>query len=76
MLNETYMELLKDPAHWAFELTLEVVTIAAAAAWGWVRVKRHIHKDVDDMFRATTSHFHEDLEQLNGRNATDELHQG
>ena len=51
MLAETYLELLTDPGHWAFELTVEAVTFAAGAAWGWARVKRHVHRDIDRAVR-------------------------
>lgn len=42
-----YLELLRDPAHWAFELTLVALIDGIIGVLVWPRIKRHIHRDVD-----------------------------
>lgn len=64
MIGETYWTLMRDPAHWLFELTLEALTFGAGAAWAWVRVRRHIHRDVDDAVRMVEQHMHDDMATL------------
>lgn len=46
MLAETYWELMRDPSHWFFELTLEVLTSLVfgfvVAKLAWPRFKRYV----------------------------------
>lgn len=58
ILAETYWELMKDPAHWLFELTLIVIfdVIIGAIAWPfikrWIKEhdrKKHAHQHCDDV---------------------------
>jgi hypothetical protein len=44
MLAETYWQLVRDPAHWVFELTVEAVTAVFAFIYGAFWVKRHDRK--------------------------------
>lgn len=76
MIAETFGDLLRDPAHWAFEGVTDVVFGMVIGGIVWPRIRAHIHRDTRDVDRAVTQHFHEYLEQLNGRDATNELHQG
>lgn len=46
MLAETYMQLLKDPAHWLFELTLVVIFDGLIGLLVWPRIRDHLHRDV------------------------------
>lgn len=55
---ETYWELMSDPAHWLFELTLIVIfdIIIGAIAWpfvkNWIKKhdeKKHAHKHCDEV---------------------------
>jgi hypothetical protein len=44
MLAETYMQLLGNVPHWAFELTVEAVSAAVGAVFARIWVKRHDRK--------------------------------
>lgn len=50
MIAETYFQLLRDPAHWLFELTLVVLFDGLLGILVWPRIRDHFHRDV----RATT----------------------
>ncbi len=58
MVAESFWVLLKDPAHWEFELFLMVVFDGLIGAIAWPLIKRHIHRDV----RHAEDHFHVDLD--------------
>lgn len=42
MIAETYWELMKDPSHWLFELTLLALFDGLIGALAWPLVKRWI----------------------------------
>ena len=44
LLAETYTELLRDPAHWYFELTLIVIFDIIIGAIAWPFIKQAIRK--------------------------------
>lgn len=44
LASETYLDLVTDWAHWAFELTVEAVTAAVAYGFGKRAVRRHDEK--------------------------------
>lgn len=55
ILLETFWVLLRDPAHWEFELFLILLFDGVIGALVWPFVRRHIHRDV----RAAEQHDHE-----------------
>jgi len=73
MIAETYLELLTDIPHWMFELTVEAVTFALGVAWGWARVKRHIHDDISEAEQRITAHLEDDMDAVD---RAKERHQG
>lgn len=57
-LSETYIELLKDPAHWAFEITLIVIfdVLLGMVLWPfakkWLKnhdARKHAHQHCEDV---------------------------
>ena len=73
MIAETYWQLLTDPAHWLFELTLEALTFAAGALWAWAKIKRHIHNDIARAARRIEEHLESDMDIVD---RAKERHQG
>jgi hypothetical protein len=63
LLLETYLSLLKDTNHWAFELTLMLLFDVLIGALVWPYITRHIHRDV----ASAETHDHELIEQLKNR---------
>jgi hypothetical protein len=55
VIAETFWELLRDPAHWMFELFLMVVFDVIIGAILWPLIKRHIHRDI----REAKDHYHD-----------------
>lgn len=49
ILAETFWDLLRDPAHWYFELFLILLFDVLIGALAWPMIRRHIHRDVDDV---------------------------
>ena len=51
-MHETFWTLLRDAAHWEFEIFLTILTEAATAGIGWLFVRKHwrhhIARDVRD----------------------------
>jgi hypothetical protein len=49
-MNETFWDLLRDPAHWQFELLVGFIEMLVfdviIGALAWPVIKRHIHRDV------------------------------
>lgn len=41
-LAETYMELMKDPSHWAFEITLIIIFDVIIGMIAWPLIKRAV----------------------------------
>lgn len=60
---ETFGTLLRDPAHWYFELFLILIFDVIIGAVAWPFIKRHIHKDVD----TAEQHEHEQIGALKQR---------
>lgn len=60
MLAESFWTLLRDPAHWQFELFLMLVFDVVLGALVWPVIKRHIHRDVDD----AEEHEHDQIDLL------------
>lgn len=64
ILLESFTALLRDPAHWYFELFVgavqELVFGVLVGAFLWPRLKAHIHRDINRLeeqhghFTATT----------------------
>lgn len=61
-LSETYWELMRDPAHWLFEITLILIfdVIIGMVAWPFVKKwiknhdeKKHAHQHCDDVHQDT-----------------------
>jgi hypothetical protein len=49
---ESYSDLLYSPAHWLFELTVELITAPIAFALGWLwrsTLLRHLHRDLHSL---------------------------
>ena len=49
---ESYNDLLYSPAHWLFELTVELITAPIAFALGWLwrsTLLRHLHRDLHSL---------------------------
>lgn len=42
--SETYLDLLSDPAHWAFELTLMLLFDGLLLGLAWPLVKRAVRR--------------------------------
>lgn len=40
-MHETFWTLLRDSAHWKFEIFLTLLTEAATAAFAWLFVRKH-----------------------------------
>ena len=54
---ESYSDLLYSPAHWLFELTVELITAPIAFALGWLwrsTLLRHLHRDLHSLGRDVT----------------------
>lgn len=60
ILAETFTTLLRDPAHWQFELFLMLIFDVVIGALIWPAIKRHIHRDVD----AAEEHEHDQIDLL------------
>lgn len=70
MMLETFPTLLRDPAHWEFELFLILIFDVLIGALAWPFIKRHIHKDVDDVsagIAQVEAHEHEQIDELKQR---------
>jgi len=63
ILLETFGQLLRDPAHWEFELFLMLLFDVLIGALVWPYITRHIHRDV----ASAETHDHELIEQLKNR---------
>jgi len=46
ILAESFWTLLRDPAHWYFELVLILLFDVLIGALAWPAIRRHIHRDV------------------------------
>lgn len=46
ILAESFWTLLRDPAHWYFELVLILLFDVVIGALAWPAIRRHIHRDV------------------------------
>ena len=46
-MNETFWTLLRNAAHWEFEIFLTLVTEAATAGIGWLIVRKHWRHHLD-----------------------------
>jgi len=46
ILAESFWALLRDPAHWYFELFLMLLFDVLIGALVWPAIRRHIHRDV------------------------------
>lgn len=42
MIAETYLQLMKDPAHWAFEITTMLLIDGVLAGLAWPMIKRAV----------------------------------
>lgn len=71
MLAESYLTLLGDLNHWAFELTVEAITFGLGVLWGSRWVKRHLHGDLLAFRRDVEEHMHDDIKL-----GPEEWHQG
>lgn len=60
LLAESFWSLLRDPAHWYFELFLMLLFDVLIGALLWPAIKRHIHKDVDE----AEEHEHDQIDLL------------
>lgn len=76
MIAETFLQLLKDPGHWLFEVTTDLIIGGLFGAIVWPRIKAHFHHDDEVIEKTTTQHFHEDLEMFERTGSNEELHQG
>ena len=49
---ETFWDLVRDPAHWQFEILVNVlenlVVGGLIGVFIWPAIKRHIHQDVEE----------------------------
>lgn len=60
LLAESFWSLLRDPAHWYFELFLMLLFDVLIGAIAWPIIRRHIHRDVD----AAEEHEHDQIDLL------------
>jgi hypothetical protein len=56
MVAETYMQLMSDPAHWLFELTLELLTALVLALPFWPAIKRRVIRKHDSEYHKENKH--------------------
>jgi len=48
LLSETFFDLLRDPAHWGFEMVSSFVFDIVIGVGAWSVIKRHIHRDIEE----------------------------
>jgi len=63
LLLETFGQLLRNPAHWEFEIFLMLLFDVLIGALVWPQIQKHIHKDVNTAER----HDHALIEALERR---------
>lgn len=62
MLLETFPELVRDPAHWQFELLVGLIEMVVfdvvVGAFVWPLIRKHFHRDIEDASRKASGGWH------------------
>lgn len=65
--EESFMDLLRDPNHWGFELFLMLLFDVLIGALAWPAIKRHIHADLDNAGEVTEGWMRVEINDLRHR---------